>query len=149
MDHPTNKYFVIKKYKQVRLEEYVIKYFDAPDIKERIDEIIYLLRFKHIETNRIFCIRSHGSKAKKTIARIHGLGRIWQRAMGVEPAYIIEVLSEKFDRLSKKRQDETLIHELLHVSHNFHGGFRYHKNYVTEENVQIWYKRFLEKVRDN
>jgi len=56
----------------------VIKYFDAPDIKEQIDAITIDLELSHIRPQLVYCVRSKGSKAKRTIARIHGLGKIWQ-----------------------------------------------------------------------
>ena len=63
----------------------MIEYFEAPDVKKRITEITELLRFDHVDLNRIYCVRSRGSEAKRTIARIHGLGKIWQEAMRMEP----------------------------------------------------------------
>jgi len=125
----------------------VIEYFDAPDVKRRIDEIIELLRFDHIRSESIFCVRSRGSRAEKTIARIHGLSRIWQEAMGTEPAYIIEIIAERFDALSEEDQDRTLIHELLHIPRGFRGGFRPHKGYVNREIVEMWYRRLRQKKR--
>ena len=52
----------------------VIKYFDAPDIKEQLDSIISDLELSHILPQLVYCVRSKNSKAKRTIARIHGLG---------------------------------------------------------------------------
>jgi len=126
----------------------MIEYFEAPDVKGRVDEIIELLRFEHIRPDQVYCVRSRGSTARRTIARIHGLGRIWQRAMGIEPTYIIEVISERFDRMHRKAQDRTLIHELLHIPRGFSGGFRPHKGYVTGESVETWYRRLEQKRRE-
>lgn len=123
----------------------MIEYFPAPDLKRRVDEIIDLLRFDHINLDSVYCVRSRGSKASRTIARIHGLGRIWQDAMGIEPTYIIEVIAERFDILSKNDQDRTIIHELLHIPHGFKGGFRHHKDYVNAETVETWYNRYCQK----
>jgi predicted metallopeptidase len=122
----------------------MVDYFPAPDVKERIDTIIDLLRFDHIHLESIHCVRSRGSKARRTIARIHGMGRIWQ-VVGIEPSYAIEIIAERFDDLSKADQDRTLIHELLHIPHGFKGGFRHHKNYVNAEIVETWYRRFRQK----
>jgi len=72
------------------------------------------------------------------------LGKIWQTA-GLEPAYVIEVIAERFDMLTREDQDRTIIHELLHIPHGFQGGFRHHKNYVNTEIVETWYKRFRQK----
>ncbi len=126
----------------------MIEYFPAPDISERTDEIIELLRFDHVKPGCVYCVRSRGSKSRHTIARIHGLGRIWQLAMGIEATYIIEVISEQFDPLSRDGQDRVLVHELLHIPHGFQGGFRHHANYVTRENVDVWFKRLQAKRRE-
>jgi predicted metallopeptidase len=127
----------------------MIEYFPAPDVKERVDEIIDLLRFNHIPPGSIHCVRSRGSQAVRTIARIHGLSRIWQDAMGVDPTYIIEIIAERFDGLSRDNQDKTLIHELLHIPHGFRGGFRHHKDYVNADTVETWYRRFQQKKREH
>jgi predicted metallopeptidase len=126
----------------------VIEYFDAPDIKKRILQIIELLKFEHVQLDKVHFIRSRGSKSERTIARIHGLGRIWQEALRTEPTYILEVIHELFDFAPKEIQDKTLIHEVLHIPHGFKGGFRHHKNYVTKENVDTWYKRYLQILKD-
>lgn len=126
----------------------MIDYYPAVDIKERVDEIIDLLRFDHVKPGNVYCVRSRGSQSRRTIARIHGLGRIWQLAMSIEATYIIEVISEQFDPLSRDGQDRVLVHELLHIPHGFQGGFRHHKNFVTRENVDVWFKRLQEKNRE-
>jgi predicted metallopeptidase len=126
----------------------LIDYFPAEDIKNRIDEIIDLLMFDHVRAGNVYCVRSRGSQSRRTIARIHGLGRIWQLAMKIDATYIIEVISEQFDPLSKEGQDRVLVHELLHIPHSFQGGFRHHKDYVTRENVDVWFKRLQEKRRE-
>ena len=119
----------------------MIEYFDAPDIKRRITEITELLRFDHVDLKRIYCVRSRGSDAKRTIARIHGLGKIWQEAMRMEPTYIVEVIHELFDYYPVEAQDRTLIHEMMHIPQGFRGGFRHHKDHVTRDNVDTWYRR--------
>ncbi len=126
----------------------MIEYFPAEDIKNRVDEIIDLLRFDYVRAGNVYCVRSRGSQSRRTIARIHGLGRIWQLAMKIDATYIIEVISEQFDPLSKEGQDRVLVHELLHIPHGFQGGFRHHKDYVTRENVDVWFKRLQEKQRE-
>ena len=126
----------------------MIEYFPADDIKNRVDEIIDLLMFDHVRAGNVYCVRSRGSQSRRTIARIHGLGRIWQLAMKIDASYIVEVISEQFDPLSKEGQDRVLVHELLHIPHGFQGGFRHHQDYVTRENVDVWFKRLQEKRRE-
>ena len=85
--------------------------------------------------------RSRGSKAKRTIARIHGLGKVWQDVLNLPPSYTIEVISEIFDRMSPEDREKTLIHELMHIPGGFGGGFRPHKGYVERKNVEAVYKK--------
>ncbi len=127
----------------------MIEYYPAPDIKERVGHIIDILRFDHVRPESVYCVRSRGSKAARTIARIHGLSRIWQDAMETEPKYIIEIIAERFDVLSNENQERTLIHEVLHIPHGFKGGFRHHKDYVNTEIVETWYKRYQQKKRES
>ncbi|MEM3597113.1 MAG: putative metallopeptidase [Candidatus Bathyarchaeia archaeon] len=118
-----------------------IKYFEASDVKKRVDEIASTLNLFHITPQFVFCVRSKGSKSTRTIARIHGLGKIWQETLNLPPTYIIEVISERYDRLSEEEKEKTLIHELLHIPHGFSGGFRPHKGYISREKVEQLYKR--------
>ena len=125
----------------------MIEYFDALDVKRQIDMIIDLLHFDHIRLDSIYCIRSRGSRARRVIARIHGLSRIWQEVMGLEPAYIIEVIAERFDYMTEEEQEKSLIHELLHIPHGFKGGFRPHKGHVNKETVETWYRRLQQQKK--
>ncbi len=126
----------------------MIQYYDAPDIRKRIETIVDVLKFDHVDLKNIRCIRSRGSKAKRTIARIHGLGRIWQQSLDMDPTYVIEVIHELFDYYPPEAQDRTLIHELMHVPQTAKGGFRHHKNYVTSANVETWHKRYKLRCKE-
>jgi predicted metallopeptidase len=117
-----------------------IKYTEAPDIKKLVDEIADSLDFFHVVPQFVFCVRSSESKSRRTIARIHGLGKIWQEVLNLPPSYIIEVVSERFDRLSGEDKEKTLIHELLHIPQGFSGGFRPHKGYVDKKTVEHLYR---------
>jgi len=123
-----------------------IKYFEALDVKKLVDEIVGNLNFFHVVPQFVLCVRSKGSKSANTIARIHGLGKIWQETLNLPPAYIIEVLSERYDKLSGEEKEKTLIHELLHIPHGFSGGFRPHKGYVSHKIVEQLYRE-LQKNR--
>ncbi|MFH0831402.1 MAG: putative metallopeptidase [archaeon] len=101
-----------------------IKYEFAPDIQERIIEILKKTDIKHIDMSRVFCIRSRGSTASGVIARCYALGKIWQKVLDCKAAYIVEVISERFDRLPKDEQTRTLIHEIMHIPKAFGGGIQ-------------------------
>lgn len=126
----------------------MIQYYEAPDIRKRIETIVDVLKFDHVDLKNIHCIRSRGSKAKRTIARVHGLGRIWQQSLDMDPTYVIEVIHELFDYYPPEAQDRTLIHEVMHIPHTAKGGFRHHKNYVTAANVETWHKRYKLRCKE-
>jgi len=119
----------------------MIKYFNAEDIRERVTEIVLKLEMGHVNLERVSCIRSKGSGARGTIARCHALPKIMQLSMHCEPFYIIEVLSEEFDKMSHEEQTRVLIHELLHVPKAFGGGFKHH-DYVNERMVERFYIQY-------
>jgi len=121
----------------------MIQYDPAGDIDLRVKEILRKLRMTHIDEARLICVRSKGSGSRRVIARCHGLSRIMQAALDKQPHYVIEILSERFDQLSKEDQTRVLIHEILHIPHCFGGGFRAHKPYVTRAKVQRMYDEFM------
>ena len=123
-----------------------IKYYPAPEIKKQVDAIATDLEFYHIVPQFVFCVRSKGSKAKRTIARIHGLNKIWQDVLNIPTAYTIEVISEIYDKMPPEEKEKTLIHELLHIPGGFTGGFRPHKGYVERKTVELLYKK-LQQTR--
>jgi predicted metallopeptidase len=121
----------------------MIQYHRAEDIDFRVKEILRKLEMTHVDETRLTCLRSKGSASRRVIARCHGLSRIMQLALDKDPHYAIEVLSERFDRLSKEEQTKVLIHEILHIPHSFGGGFRAHRPFVTRAKVQILYDKFI------
>jgi predicted metallopeptidase len=101
-------------------------FFLAPEIKTDLKRIIISLGFKHITADSLICFRSYGSKSR-AIARIWSLPKIWQIGLSLKPHYCIEVVSERFDKLSIEDKDRVLIHELLHIPQNFSGALLPHK----------------------
>ncbi len=97
-----------------------MKFEEAPDIKESVESIVSALGMTH-DTKRLFCMRSFGSRGR-SIARIWSMPKIWQKAMGIKAHYVIEVISERFDRLGFEDREKTLIHELMHIPRGFSGG---------------------------
>lgn len=93
----------------------------APDIKARALNLITELKMDWILYERIFFYRSNFSKAR-AYARTWGLPKLWQMSLDVEPGYIVEVLSEHFDKLSVRDQDKVILHELTHIPRNFSGA---------------------------
>jgi predicted metallopeptidase len=121
----------------------MIQYELAEDIGAEIKDIIRKLDMTHIDGSRVVCVRSRGSASRRTLARCHGLPRIMQLALDLKPHYVIEIISEQFDKLRKADQTKVLIHELMHIPHAFGGGFRSHRPYVTKRKVEKMYQQFL------
>jgi predicted metallopeptidase len=98
-----------------------IDWVPAPDITERILELVFRLDLSWVQTEKIHCVRSTNANTR-AYARIWGLTRIWQQALNIPPQYVIEVVAEKFDRVSSHQQDEILLHEIAHIPRNFSGS---------------------------
>ncbi|MEM4633883.1 MAG: putative metallopeptidase [Candidatus Anstonellaceae archaeon] len=120
----------------------------APDVEEKVNEIIRLLSYSHINEFRLFCMRSYGSTAN-AYARIWNLPSIWQKALGVGAFYIIEVLSQHYDRLSEREKEKVLIHELLHIPKTFSGALRPHdgKIKINKRTVEKLHQIYLERKK--
>ena len=100
---------------------------EAKDVRRDIKQILKRVSLPHIRIERVFVYRTHGSKAR-AYARTWGFPKIFQEALSVEPAYVIEVLSQYYDKLSDDKKTEVLIHELLHIPKNFSGALLPHQN---------------------
>ena len=119
-----------------------IKYEHAADIKEISEEIIKILEWNHIHLEHIAFLRSFGSSAKRTIARCHALGKAMQIGMERDKGfYLVEVISEHFDRLSEDEKIKVIIHELMHIPKSFGGGFIHHDK-VHEKSVEIVFRNY-------
>jgi len=119
-----------------------IKYEVADDIQARFEDIVRTLNLSYIDLDKVVCIRSFGSSARRVIARCHGMSKVLQIAMRIKAFYVLEFISERFDDLGNTEQEEIIIHEIMHIPKNFGGGFRHH-DHVTQKNV----KGMLEKYR--
>ncbi len=112
----------------------------AEDIKAMVADLVERLELNHVQVPNIFCVRSRGSKTR-AYARIWGLSRIFQVTAGFAPTYVIEVLSQHFDKLPFHEQQKVIIHELLHIPKTFSGALlshsgRYHKvDHITVEQL--------------
>lgn len=120
----------------------------AFDVKNIIMKIASQIEdFQHVDLSRIFCFRSVGSTSR-AIARIWSLPRIWQRALGIEAHYIIEVVSARFDKLSEADQEKVLIHELMHVPKTFSGALVPHHCFqkrINQRSVEKIHRKWKEK----
>lgn len=120
---------------------------NAPDIRKELEEIVRHLELTHVDLKRVTCFRSFGSTSRAR-ARIWSLPRVWQLALQRSAAYIIEVISERFDKLSRDDQKRVLIHELLHIPKNFSGSLLPHwrRGVRFERMVENLFSRYKKAV---
>ncbi len=99
---------------------------DAKDVEKDLIKVLKIIDLPYIDKDKIHCYRTTGSKTR-AYARTWAFPKIFQRALGVEPAYVIEVLSKHYDKLDQDAKMKVLIHELLHIPKNFSGALLPHK----------------------
>jgi predicted metallopeptidase len=121
----------------------MIRYELAPDIERQLGQIARRLKMTHIDLKRVKGVRSYGSTGQGIIARCHALPKVMQLALGQEAHYVIEILTEGYERLSEDEKIKILIHELMHIPETFGGGFRMHRDHVTRRNVEKMYKQYI------
>ncbi|MEM4261913.1 MAG: putative metallopeptidase, partial [Candidatus Diapherotrites archaeon] len=61
--------------------------------------------------------------------------------------YVIELISENFDKQSENEKIETIVHELMHIPKTFGGGFRHH-DHVCNKNVKAETLRYFQKFKE-
>ncbi|MGC9113305.1 putative metallopeptidase [Acidilobus sp.] len=109
----------------------VISYQRDEALERAVRCIIESAGLNHIDPSRVYVIRSRGSRSR-AIARIYSMPSAWRYALNMEPAYLIEFISERFDGLTPERKAEVIVHELLHIPMAFSGGLRPHGKYVND-----------------
>ena len=108
----------------------------APDVEKKVNEIVDVLSYGHINEFRIICMRSKNATAR-AYARIWNLPDIWQKALNVGTFYIIEVLTQHYDKLDEEEKEKVIIHELLHIPKTFSGALRPHGGKVKINNTTV------------
>jgi predicted metallopeptidase len=114
-----------------------------PELQKKAEEISRFL-FPNIKIENVKCYRSYGTSSKRIIARCHALGKLMQKAMSRQAFYVLEFLSERFDKLDEEEKTKVVIHELMHIPKCFGGGFKHH-NIVTDKSVDLHYKTYKSK----
>ncbi len=104
------------------------RYAPAPDIAILARDIVDTLGLDYIDLSKVRFVRSKGTKTR-AVARIWGLSRIFQESFGYPPSYVIEVISERYDKLPRDEKEKTILHELLHIPKTFSGALVSHKHF--------------------
>jgi predicted metallopeptidase len=116
----------------------------APDIDKIVRSVLKRNLFPYIDPKRIVCMRSTKATSRAR-ARIWSFPRIWQMALGKPAYYIIEVLSQHFDKLSEDDKARILIHELMHIPKNFSGALVPHRGIhkrINNHTVEQMFRQF-------
>ena len=125
-----------------------ISYQRDTGLEREVRRISSVLGMEHIDHSRLAVVRSEGTKSRRVLARCHALSRIFQHALGIRAHYIIEIVSENFDRLPDDEKLRTLIHELMHIPRSFGGGFRHHRPYVNRRTVERAYRKYISRLNN-
>ena len=126
----------------------MIQYSKASDVRDLAHSIVDRLNLMHVKKDRLLFYRSMGSRSEHTRARIHGLSRIWNDALGIDPIYVIEVISERYDNLPDHEKEKVVIHELLHVPKGFSGGFVSHGPAISKHRIESLHQAYHESFRE-
>lgn len=116
-------------------------------VRLEMEKIIVTLGMEHIVVDKVFCYRTTGSKAK-AYARIWSFPKIFQKALSLEPSYVLEIISERYDRLNREEKTKVIIHELLHIPKNFSGSLLPHKygHTLIDREVESLYKKYRDNI---
>ncbi len=122
---------------------------EAKDVHKDLKLVLRTIDLPHIDIKRIHCYRTTGSKVR-AYARTWSFPKIFQKALNVEAAYVIEVLSSHYDKLSEDEKKKVLIHELLHIPKNFSGALLPHqtRSRNLEKVAKELFKEYKSKRKD-
>lgn len=114
----------------------MIVYRPAPDLEKKVREIVRLAGLSYVDVSRVKCVRSYGSQGR-VYARIHSASKAFFTGLGMKPAYVIEFVSENFDKLDEDEKEKIILHELLHIPKSFGGGLVSHGRINFDKEVRI------------
>jgi predicted metallopeptidase len=119
----------------------------APDVQKLMRTIVRRVPFEYVRPGQIVCMRSFHAKTRAR-ARIWSFPKIWQMALNEKPWYVIEVVSQYYDRMTMDDKVRVLIHELMHVPKNFSGALVPHRTIHKKINSRT-VERLFAQYREN
>jgi predicted metallopeptidase len=102
------------------------RYVRDRSLEEYVKEIGSRAGLVYLDYTRIKCVRSYETRSRSIAARVHSGSRALWTGLGLSPHYVIEFVSEIFDRLSSEEKVEVILHELLHIPRTMGGGLISH-----------------------
>ncbi|ARM76160.1 putative metallopeptidase [Acidianus manzaensis] len=91
----------------------------ASDVMELAREINSRINM-NLNLDKIAFLRSKNAKTT-AIARTLVLPAQWRYVLGEEKIYIVEVISEKYDKLTCEQKVYVVTHELMHIPYTMKG----------------------------
>ncbi len=123
-----------------------LKFITDDKLHRALELIVEELGLNHIRLDKVYIVWSKGSKTT-ALARIWGLPSPFVRLGICDPTYVIELVSEKFARLSCNDIVETIVHELLHIPRSFSGGLRQHGDWSKKRNMRKLLSRISNETK--
>lgn len=120
----------------------MIKYERALEEEKTLRDIVETLKLDYIDLSRVRIVYSYGANTG-AIARIWAIPKVILETFELKPVYVIELITEKFLKLSEEEKIKVIIHEVLHIPSKFSGGLRPHGNKVSQREVNKLYKKYL------
>lgn len=71
-------------------------------------------------------------------------------ALDISPQYIIEVITQRFDKLPEEEKERTLIHELMHIPKTFSGALVSHRGKarrIDRKTVEVLYQQYQKTLK--
>ncbi len=117
------------------------RYVRDRSLEEYVKEIGSRVGLVYLDYTRIKCVRSYETRSRSVAARVHAGSRALWAGLGLRPCYVIEFVSEVFDRLSSEDKVEVILHELLHIPKTMGGGLIRHGSLDFKGEVERLSKR--------
>ncbi|MDT7876937.1 MAG: putative metallopeptidase [Candidatus Caldarchaeales archaeon] len=114
----------------------MVRYVRDRSLEEYVRRLGEEAGLRHIDYSRVRCVRSFGSRSRSVAARIHAASRALYTGLGIRPVYVIEFVSEVFEKLTRRERDRVVLHELLHIPASMGGGLVGHGALDFEEEVE-------------
>ncbi|MBU0930328.1 MAG: hypothetical protein KJ623_04640 [Nanoarchaeota archaeon] len=100
----------------------MVEYIEDLELKERAIQIAKKCNLDHIDFDRVHFYRYTCNT--RTCAKITGFFKTLQLAYPhIRPFYVITFNDFNFARENEKSQNQTILHELLHIPKTFSGEF--------------------------
>ena len=94
---------------------------DVRELAEKLNAVMDL----GLDLSKVAFIRTRNSRSR-AYARTFALPSQWRFVLNPKVIYVVEVISEKFDKLDCEDKLTVVLHELLHIPKSMSGGLRNH-----------------------